>query len=236
MLRADRFGLIVAAIAIAPHAALAEVPACRVPSALPSARVEVVPPGARRVRPIAGYLLALSWSPEYCAARGRRDPVQCGGTLPRFGFILHGLWPEASGPAYPQYCAPARALPPAIIRANFCATPSVQLQQHQWAKHGVCMTPTPQRYFDQGRRLFALVRYPDMESEANSRTTVGAFARRFAESNPGMPATAVRIQRSPSGWLQEVRICLSRSFRLRACPAHVDGARANDTLRVRRQR
>jgi len=223
-------------VAASQGAAVADGPACRVPAVLPQARFEAIPPGARRVVPIGGYLLALSWSPEYCAARGRRDPVQCDATSSPFGFILHGLWPEAGGPRYPQYCAPARALSPAIVRANFCATPSVRLQQHQWAKHGICMTASPQRYFDQARRLFALVRYPDMASEASSRTTAGAFARRFAEANPGMPAAAVRIQRGPDGWLQEVRICLSRSFRPRACPVHVDGARANDILRIRRQR
>src|SRR5262245_40576168 len=42
------------------------------------------------------YLLALSWSPTYCAGLddGRYDP-QCHGRERRpYAFVLHGLWPQ----------------------------------------------------------------------------------------------------------------------------------------------
>lgn len=219
-------------------AALAEGPACRIPPQLPSARFEPAPPGARRTLPVAGYLLALSWSPEYCAGRGDRprDRLQCSGSAGRFGFILHGLWPEGEGRAWPQYCAAAQPLPPVLLRRHFCATPSVDLLQHQWAKHGVCMTRDPARYLAAGERLFRLVRYPDMAGFADRRSTVAQFTRAIARANPGIPESAIRVQRSPRGWLQEVRICLNRGFRPRACPAHVTGAGTGETLRVRRLR
>jgi ribonuclease T2 len=40
------------------------------------------------------YVLALSWSPTYCASRaGRRDRQQCG-TGRGYAFVVHGLWPQ----------------------------------------------------------------------------------------------------------------------------------------------
>ncbi|MFX8949768.1 hypothetical protein ABTM92_19760, partial [Acinetobacter baumannii] len=73
---------------------------------------------------ITGYTLALSWSPEFCNAH-RNDPAsaqQCSGRGGRFGFILHGLWPEGSGGQWPQWCA--AALPSAeALRRAMCLTP-----------------------------------------------------------------------------------------------------------------
>ncbi|MEL7275780.1 MAG: ribonuclease T, partial [Pseudomonadota bacterium] len=49
------------------------------------------------------YVLALSWSPSWCAAEGdARGADQCD---PRHdhGFILHGLWPQYES-GYPEYC------------------------------------------------------------------------------------------------------------------------------------
>ncbi len=51
------------------------------------------------------YLLALSWSPTYCAglSPGRRDP-QCDGRP--YAFVLHGLWPQHER-GWPQDCRSA---------------------------------------------------------------------------------------------------------------------------------
>ena len=48
------------------------------------------------------YVLALSWSPDYCAAKGSGDPQQCGNGR-QLGFVLHGLWPQYDR-GYPQSC------------------------------------------------------------------------------------------------------------------------------------
>jgi len=45
------------------------------------------------------YVLALSWSPSFCATH--RDPHQCSGDA---GFVLHGLWPQYQGKGYPADC------------------------------------------------------------------------------------------------------------------------------------
>lgn len=113
-----------------PAAAGAQAISCQIPDRLPAARPDS---GERDVMPIAGYTLALTWSPEYCRTRKRsaEDHLQCGGPRERFGFVLHGLWPDGRGGRWPQYCRAADIVPEAVTRETLCAMPSVQLQQHE---------------------------------------------------------------------------------------------------------
>src|SRR5258705_13549201 len=63
------------------------------------------PPSAHQAGVFDYYVLALSWSPSYCAdlAERRYDP-QCrlDGDR-RYAFVLHGLWPQYER-GWPQYC------------------------------------------------------------------------------------------------------------------------------------
>src|SRR3546814_14299066 len=63
---------------------------------------------SRIIAPVTGYLLALSWSPEFCRTRteSKRHRLQCSGEMGRFGFVLHGLWPDAAGRRDPRWCRP----------------------------------------------------------------------------------------------------------------------------------
>ncbi|MET0250412.1 MAG: ribonuclease T2 [Sphingobium sp.] len=218
-----------------PGAALAQAGQCSLPRTI--ARPHVEGPSAReprRVVPIGSYTLALTWSPQYCAtARGTaKAGFQCGSDN-RFGFTLHGLWPDGRGTAWPQYCSRAAVLPPAVIRQNLCATPSAQLIQHEWAKHGTCMKTTPREYFATARRLYDTLRYPDMAAlAARSGLTVGAFAQAFAARNRGMTADMVRLNVTRGGMLNEVWVCLDRQKRYARCPAHQRGSAATARLRI----
>lgn len=191
---------------------------------------------------VAGYTLALTWAPEYCHGRrderargqaGDDDGFECGGGFAR-RFVLHGLWPDAAqADAWPEYCRPAAILPASVIRANLCMTPSPQLLQHEWAKHGVCMARDPASYFAAAKVAFAGLRYPDMFVLARDRAlTAGRFAEAFATANPGMSAAMLRIGANKRGWLEEVRVCLGRDRRPAACPSGVEGAAPGDPLRI----
>jgi len=134
-------------LAVVPAAAGAQAISCRVPDRLPASP----PPGGQaRLLPIGGYTLALSWSPEYCRFRQQssEDRFQCGDPTSRFGFVLHGLWPDGRGDLWPQYCRKGGAVPEPVLRETLCVMPSVELQQHEWAKHGVCAfrTVPPERF------------------------------------------------------------------------------------------
>lgn len=182
--------------------------------------------------PTTGYTLSLSWAPEFChGARGQRaqDP-ECRPAVQRAGFILHGLWPDGAGQdRWPQYCHPVAILTDAEIRAGIAATPSPQLLQHEWAKHGSCMAPDATRYFAEESRLYRLVAVPDMAALARRRAlTAGDVATAFAVANPRIPAEAVRVHANKKGWLDEIWLCLDRTRRFAACDADQGGGAAAD--------
>lgn len=229
-------GLAAGLLVLTPGAAWAQARDCRVPAVLP--RPALVGPSAREPKrdvPVGGYTLALSWSPEYCRTRqtSPADRIQCGGDAARFGFIVHGLWPEGRGQLWPQYCRPAALLPERLIRANLCAMPSAQLMQHEYAKHGTCANLTPDAYFRTATGLYGALRFPDMGA-LSRRPNLSArqLAEAFAGANRGLDAAAIRIGTNRKGWLDEVRLCLDTAFKPRRCRASAPGARPNATVRI----
>ncbi len=231
-----RFGLplLLAALLVAPACAK-KAPSCEVPATLPRAMLEgtsVDQP--RRVLPIGGYTLAVSWSPQYCSTRATspRDHVQCGSGN-SFGFTLHGLWPDGEGALWPQYCKPTRLVPETVVRAHFCSTPSPQLIQHEWEKHGTCMSKTPDEYFAKSGALFSKLAFPDMKELSSRSIPAADFRKAFADANPGMRAEELRLNVSKSGWLEEVWICLDKQFERTTCPAHQGGAALDTVIRIR---
>ncbi len=210
----------------AHQAALAQAWQCRAPKYLPRPALELPEPGQARRTTVDGYVLALSWSREYCRGR-EQDPsmrYQCSGEIGDFGFVLHGLWPEAKGPNYPQYCRSVGVLPKKVVADNICMTPSVQLLQHEWAKHGTCMATKPETYFAAAKLLFGAIEFPDMDRLSRGTLNVGGLRQAFAELNAGLPANAVQVKTNDSGWLQEVRICLGKDLKPRRCPSFTQGA------------
>jgi len=230
-----RLPLVLAALLVSPACAR-QAQSCDVPADLPRPMLEgptVDQP--RRLVPTGGYTLAVGWSPQYCASRmsSPRDHIQCGGEVGRFGFILHGLWPDGNGDASPQYCAPARLVPDKVIRASLCSTPSPQLIQHEWEKHGTCMAKTPADYFGRSVALYAALRFPDMEKLSGRTMTAAAFQRAFAAANDGMRPDQMRLDVSKEGRLEEVWICLDKRFARRSCPADAGGAPAAAIVKIR---
>lgn len=223
-----------AMLALPPVAAQAQALQCRVPASLPRPHPDLASASQpRRLRPIGGYTLALTWTPEFCHKHAR-DPsatFQCGGGN-RFGFTLHGLWPDGVGKEWPQYCTATALLPPAVIARGVCATPSPQLLQHEWAKHGTCTGLTPDAYFARSIGLYGKLRYPDMAALSRRPLSAGTLAQAFAAENPGVPANAVRVTANGKGWLDELWLCLDKSFAYTRCPAGSGGLAANASLKV----
>ena len=149
----------------------------------------------------------------------RRRAFQCGGGN-RFGFTLHGLWPDGVGKDWPQYCArDRRSCRAPVIRATLCATPSAQLIQHEWAKHGTCMPGDGRRAISRARRGFraaALSRHGCAVAHAADGRR--GSPRRWRAANPGLPPDMIRVTATRQGWLDEVWLCLDTRFRYRALP------------------
>lgn len=229
-----RLGLALAAVVAAP-VAHAQAYRCAVPAAIPTPRADgPTTREPKRVVPIGGYTLALTWAPQYCRTNSRDAGAkfQCG-VGNRFGFTLHGLWPDGKGREWPQYCKPAAILSPDVIRRNLCATPSAQLLQHEYAKHGTCMGVAPAQYFARATKLYGDVRYPDMDGLSRRATlTAGQFAAAFARANRGMTPAMLRVTSTRQGWLDEVWICLNQRFAPVACPSHQKGVAASRRLKI----
>ena len=220
---------------LAPGTALAQAAYCRIPAQAPRPRPELPDSGQpRRLLPIGGYTLSLSWSPQYCAtARGGDSAFQCGGRNGEFGFILHGLWPDGVGNEWPQYCRAVDLLPRQVIRQNLCMTPSAQLLQHEWAKHGACMTTRPELYFNLARAFYEGVRYPDMTALARRKNlTVRQFTTEFARANKGLRTDMIRVQTTREGRLSEVHLCMDRALEYARCPSRRRGATPAAGLRI----
>ena len=180
----------------------------------------------------------MSWSPQHCAGarnpKDARDRFQCSGESGRFGWVLHGLWPEGDGATPPQWCSARPApLSAQTVRRTLCMTPSPNLLAHEWAKHGTCMPgETPASFFRRSTGMYARLRYPDMNALSRRPLTAGQVATALARANPGLRADMMRITANREGWLDEVWLCLDRKFAFATCPAHQGGLAADARLRI----
>ena len=174
------------------------------------------------------YILALSWSPNWCAREGdARGSPQCdAGT--GFGWILHGLWPQfLSG--WPEYCATEHhAPPPELVIRMTEIMPSVSLVNHQWRKHGTCDGRTPLLYFADARHAFASVKMPTILRRHRETITVSAaqVEDAFLADNPALGRDSVTVT-CLGGAIQDVRICLDRETLL---PRSCTGRAARDCM------
>ena len=217
-----------------PMPALAQAYQCRVPDRI-TLPTEKRSAGPRLRGAIDGYILAVSWSPEYCRGDRASDPgnYQCNGSIGRFGFVLHGLWPDAANGPSPQWCAPAAPLSPAEIKTNLCMTPVPWLIQHEWAKHGTCMARDPQDYFKVSRILWQSLQLPDADKLSRARyPTAGDLRRAFVARNPGWKREAVGVLVSNGGWLRELYLCYGKDFRPAACDRNASGARDSVPIKI----
>ena len=168
------------------------------------------------------YVLALSWSPSYCEAEGSgADPHQCNARKP-LGFVVHGLWPQYEQGA-PERCAAAeRDVPRSLVRSLSDLIPSVGLIRHEWRTHGTCSGLAQADYFALLRQARERIAIPAPFRNLQSTRSLepGEAERLFLRANPGLEREAVAVT-CGRDLLREVRICMDRDLRFRAC-AEVD--------------
>jgi len=182
---------------------------CCLPAALASARTP-----EQTAAPFDYYVLALSWSPAYCAWNPA-DHSQCGQR--RFAFVLHGLWPQYQAGGYPRQCANTRPSRPVIERA-LAFMPSATLIGHEWRKHGTCSGLAPGAYFIAAERAFSAVSIPPLfqADPIPQHLTAQDITRAFTDANPGLNSRRIALKcRGPE--LEEVRLCLDRALKPTDC-------------------
>jgi ribonuclease T2 len=166
------------------------------------------------------YVLSLSWSPSYCEAAGERGtpPQQQCRTRP-YAFVVHGLWPQYDN-GFPEFCQnPAPRLNRNIVSSMLDLMPAPRLVFQQWDKHGTCSGLNATAYFELIRKARAVVKIPPEFINVKEALTVAPeeVENAFIKANPGLTRDAVAIT-CDSRRLGEVRICLSKDLRFRACP------------------
>lgn len=225
MFRLPGNSLLAALALVLPAAAHAQAYQCRAPQVASVPRI--TPDAPRRVLPVTGYTLALSWSPEFCKPRAddRRHAAQCSGSNGSFGLVVHGLWPE-SGASWPQWCEAKAALTPAEVRGAMCMMPSERLVARSWAKHGGCMVDRPAKYLKVTRILWQSLRIPDYDRISREEgLTAGRIRAAFADANLAWPESAIGVKLNSRGWLEEIRLCYSKTFRPARCTPSRWGAK-----------
>jgi len=163
------------------------------------------------------YLLSLSWSPAFCL-QSPGSP-ECNGPR-RFGFIVHGLWPQNER-GWPQNCPSSEQLTDEVVRRVSDLMPAPKLVYHEWTTHGTCSGLSPSDFFTLLRQardsvvIPSAYEHPGFAIEQPPQTLVNAFMR----ANPRQPAQSVVATCSTQGVarLREVHICFDRDLNPRAC-------------------
>jgi ribonuclease T2 len=164
------------------------------------------------------YVLALSWSPSFCDARGERAPREQCGERP-YSFVVHGFWPQYEK-GFPEYCqVPAPRLNRNIVSSMLDLMPAPRLIFHEWDRHGTCSGLSASAYFETIRKARAVVKIPPEYMQVSDTLTVSPdeVEEAFVRANPGLARDAIAVG-CDNRRLQEVRICMSKDFGFRACP------------------
>lgn len=164
------------------------------------------------------YVLSLSWSPAYCAREARAaDSDQCAAGK-RFGWVVHGLWPQFAEGGYPRSCAAGRTVPKAVVDDMIGTMPDVGLILHEWKTHGTCSGLSAADYFAKVRAAQGKVIVPTALSAPKDGLSVPAeqVEAQFVEANPGLKPEMIALvcQRRQ---VSEVRVCLDKTLTPRAC-------------------
>lgn len=165
------------------------------------------------------YLLALTWMPSFCEIEGeRRDDPRCADGA-RAGWMLHGLWPQHRGGAWPEYCQTVHRAPSrtetAAMAWLFGTSGSAW---HQWNKHGRCTGLTSRDYYALSERAVDSVTLPDVFGalDRDLRLHPDVIEAAFSEANPRISADMMLVT-CRERMVYELRICMTRDLEPRDC-------------------
>jgi ribonuclease T2 len=181
------------------------------------------------------YVLSLSWAPSFCALEGDRAAArrqqECR-TRP-YGFVVHGLWPQYDR-GFPEACqVPPPRLSRAIVKAMLDLMPAPRLVYNEWDRHGTCSGLSARDYFATVRKARAAVTIPQEFQDLHHALVAspGAVKDAFISANPGLQRGAIAVG-CQGRRLADVRLCLSKDLKFRACPDVVAHSCRRDELLI----
>lgn len=159
------------------------------------------------------YVMALSWSPNWCALEGdaRKSP-QCDPSHD-YGWTLHGLWPQYHR-GWPAFCRTSYAQPSRSLTNSMADIMGTSgLAWYQWKKHGVCSGLSPADYYALSRKAYETVTRPAIFRKLGKPVKLPAkvVEEAFLKANPALEPDMVTIT-CKQGRIQEARVCLSKTL------------------------
>lgn len=178
------------------------------------------------------YVMALSWSPNWCALEGDgRGAPECDRGAGR-AFTLHGLWPQYEE-GWPDFCrTPQRDPSRGESDSMADIMGSSGLAWYQWKKHGRCAGLPARDWYATMRRAYGAVTIPEVFEGLDRRITLPASVVEdaFLEANPNLKPDQITIT-CDEGMVQEVRLCLTKDLQPRRCgPDVIRDCRLKDAV------
>ncbi|WP_281968576.1 ribonuclease T2 [Roseovarius nanhaiticus] len=159
------------------------------------------------------YVLALSWTPTWCATTGdARNAPECADSAD-IAWTLHGLWPQYHR-GWPSFC-PTSQRPPSrqMTEAMSDIMGSGGLAWYQWKKHGRCTGLSAPAYFALTREAWGRIARPEVFQQLTRPVKLPArvVEEAFLKENPGLDPDMLTIT-CRNGRIAEARLCLSRDL------------------------
>ncbi len=166
------------------------------------------------------YVLALSWSPEFCHSHA--DSPEC--SSGHFGFVVHGLWPQ-NADGYPENCSTEPG--PRDPETMTDIMPDAGLVEHEWKTHGTCSGLDADAYFKQVRQAYASVKIPEEVAAPRRVFSIAPddLKEDFLRANPRLKKEDMTVS-CGNNWLTAVSVCMDKQLQPRACEGLRD-CRAN---------
>ena len=159
------------------------------------------------------YVLALSWSPNWCAIEGdARNSAQCDPGEDH-GWIMHGLWPQYHR-GWPSYCRTTERNPSRNVTNSMADIMGTSgLAWYQWKKHGTCSGLSGEDYYATARRAYESVTRPAVfrKLDQSVKLPASVVEDAFLKANPKLDADMLTIT-CRDGFIQEARVCLSKDL------------------------
>ena len=159
------------------------------------------------------YVLALSWTPTWCALEGdARGSEQCDASKD-FGWTLHGLWPQFHQ-GWPSFCRTSARQPSRSMTNGMSDIMGTSgLAWHQWKKHGTCSGLSASDYYALSREAYRTINRPALFRKLKDPVKVPAkvIEEAFLKENTHLKANQLTIT-CKKGRIQEARVCLSKEL------------------------
>lgn len=166
------------------------------------------------------YVVALSWSPTWCALEGdRRNSPQCDKP---YGWVLHGLWPQYEQ-GWPSYCPTTARNPPRSETSDQSSLfGSSGNAWHQWNKHGRCTGLTATEYYTLAQTAFDTVAKPGVLRQLDDpiRLPASVIEDAFLDVNETLDPDQITVT-CKANRIAEARLCMTQDLQLRRCGADV---------------